>query len=478
MNHFNRAAFTLHRITGTFIAIFFCIWFLTGLVLLYHNFPRLDRNRAISISDPLPATLAFTDSLPSGLRSLDITSSGSETIIRWSGTDTSAVCTPSGNPLPPVTFADAYATASRWLDAPIARVDTLTERDQWIMYSRYLDELPIYKFFYDDSDGSELYVASRSAEPLQFTTRESRFWAWIGAIPHKLYFPALRADVDSWKTWLHTGATICLIASVTGLYVALLLWIKTRRRTRRWRNPMKGKLLRFHFTLGLIFALPLISWSVSGLFTIQKVPSWLVPVEGPEYISSSKLWGRGMLAAEEYRLDYATVLRAFPEARAVSYGRVGKIPVITVTTPETDTILDASSPTIRPLSIPRGTVENSVRRLFGDSIPMTIETIHEPDNLYFGILYDPVLPVYRVRLETPGSPVLYINPSNGDVTYYNDNRRAKKLLFSGLHYLNLRIFAGHPTAWYVTIWILCLTGIVFCFTSAQLGWRYIKRKLS
>ncbi|MDE6813561.1 MAG: PepSY domain-containing protein [Duncaniella sp.] len=477
MNPLNRATFTIHRVTGTFIAIFFCMWFFTGLVLLYHSFPRLDRSRAMSISDSLPERLGFTDSLPSGLRSLSISSSGARTIVSWSTADTVVVCTPEGKPVGPATYVDALQTASRWLDAPIVRVDTLTERDQWIMYSRYIGELPIYKFHYGDKNKSELYVASRSAEPLQFTTLRSRFWSWVGAIPHKLYFPSLRADVDRWKMWLHTGAAICLIASLSGLYIAIILWVKTRRHTGRWCNPLRGRLMRLHFTLGLIFALPLISWSISGLFALQKVPSWLVPFEGPEYVSSSKLWGRGMTDADKYKLDYATVLNAYPDARIVNYGRIGSIPTIEVSTPDSYLIFDASSSELRPLDIPRQTVEDCVSHLFGEDIPMTIETINEPDNLYYGIKSTPPLPVYRVRLDYPGSPVLYIDPSDGDVTFYNDNRRTRKILFSGLHYLNLRVFAGHPGAWYMTLWILCITGIVFCLTSAILGWRYIKRKL-
>ena len=94
------------------------------------------------------------------------------------------------------------------------------------MYSRYLDELPIYKFYFDDPAGSQVYVASRSGEVLMYTDRKSRTWAWMGAIPHKLYFPAIRSDVDRWKVWLLVGSSLCLIASLSGLYAGLYVWIK------------------------------------------------------------------------------------------------------------------------------------------------------------------------------------------------------------------------------------------------------------
>ena len=41
MNTANRIIQRLHRFTGTVIAIFFIMWFVTGIVLLYHGYPRV-----------------------------------------------------------------------------------------------------------------------------------------------------------------------------------------------------------------------------------------------------------------------------------------------------------------------------------------------------------------------------------------------------------------------------------------------------
>lgn len=475
MNLGNRAVFSVHRITGTVIALFFFMWFFTGLVMIYHGFPRIDKSRVLAAEAPLPASTVLPDTLPDGLKSLSITSAAGRCVIDMATADTAVTCLADGRPVGEVTFADAEATANRWLDARISRVDTLSERDRWTMYTRYLDELPLYKFYYDDGDGGELYVSSRTAEPLQYTTAATRAWAWAGAIPHKLYFPAIRSDVDVWKGWLLTGAGLCLAATLSGIYVALFLWIRTRRHTGRWINPMRGRIMRLHFTLGLIFAIPLVTWSISGLFAMQKVPQWMVSVDGPENVSYTRLWGRGMLPTESYRLSYSAIHNRYPEMRRVEYGRAGSTPTVTVTTPDSTVVLDASYPTPRRLMLTEADVESAAHKLFGDETAIDVSLIADYDNLYFSVLYELRLPVYRVRADNADGSVLYIDPDSGDITYLNDNRKLRKILFSGLHYLNLRPFAGHHALWTVTIWLLCLTGMVFCLTSAWLGAMYIGR---
>lgn len=48
-----------HRILGTLLSILFCMWFLSGLVMIYHTFPRVKQADRWSRMDYLKA-----DSLP------------------------------------------------------------------------------------------------------------------------------------------------------------------------------------------------------------------------------------------------------------------------------------------------------------------------------------------------------------------------------------------------------------------------------
>jgi hypothetical protein len=60
------------------------------------------------------------------------------------------------------------------------------------MYTRYLNEMPIYKLYFTNPEKQQLYISSKTGEVLQFTDKAQRSWAWLGAIPHKFYFPFIR----------------------------------------------------------------------------------------------------------------------------------------------------------------------------------------------------------------------------------------------------------------------------------------------
>ncbi len=477
MNKAVRTLFSLHRITGTIIALFFLMWFFTGLVLIYHSFPRLSSAATYSHMSALPQTINMPDTLPQQLKSLSIRSFQGQTVLQWKAGKSTVTITDNNESLRPVTFQTVRDVAADWIDAPIAKVDTLYDRDQWIMYSRYERDMPIYKFYFDDPDQHQLYIASRTATPLQLTDRTQRFWSWIGAIPHKFYFPFMRRDVDKWKIWLALGGSLCLIASLSGLIVALYLWIRNRLHTSRWYNPFKTRLLRLHFTFGLVFAIPLIAWSISGIMSMQKVPTWIVPIEGERYVSQRDMWGGGMLPLSQYRLSYATLRQAYPELKQIDYTRRGSIPVYDIIVGDTTLMIDASTDTVRPLFIPPADIFAGLRNIHGDDAPIHVTLQNHYDSQYFSISGRAELPVYKATVDNPDGSLYYIDPRDGHITYLNHNKILRRYLFSGIHYLNLSCFTGHPLLWKVCMWIICLAGIVFCFTSAWLGVKYIRRKL-
>ncbi len=43
-----------------------------------------------------------------------------------------------------------------------------------------------------------LYISSRTGTAVQLTTASQRFWNWMGAIPHWIYFTSLRERPELW----------------------------------------------------------------------------------------------------------------------------------------------------------------------------------------------------------------------------------------------------------------------------------------
>ena len=121
------------------------------------------------------------------------------------------------------------------------------------------------------------------------------------------------------------------------------------------------------------------------MFAMRKVPQWLVPVEGRETVSFTKLWGRGMLPIEEYRLSYDSIISAYPSARNIVYGKTGDIPVCRVVMPDSTVELDASFASPTKIHISLQAAEKAVGKLFGDSLAISSELMTAYDNNYFSI---------------------------------------------------------------------------------------------
>ena len=166
-----RLVYSVHRVLGAITSLLFLMWFVTGLILVYHSFPDAtaqDKNRALeAITDSLPSMDVLLDRIPNVTEVRDIQLAqrdGSAYFTITSKKDTYSVSADSTKSLPPITLNTIDNMAKRMVNAPIAKIDTLEERDVWIMYAKYSRELPIYKVHLDDQDQHQLYISSQSGE--------------------------------------------------------------------------------------------------------------------------------------------------------------------------------------------------------------------------------------------------------------------------------------------------------------------------
>ena len=191
----------IHRILGLILCILCFSWFISGIVMIYHSFPRVsqeDRFTRAEILDTngLPAIQDVLLRLPAKTptRGLSLNNPYGDPVFSIGGgrqrieiyADTNVVA-------PVINYALCENRAVRWCtNRKITRVDTLHSLDQWIPLAHYKREFPIYKFYFEGPEKYQLYVSSRTADILQFTNSNNRFWAWFGAIPHWVYFTVIR----------------------------------------------------------------------------------------------------------------------------------------------------------------------------------------------------------------------------------------------------------------------------------------------
>ncbi len=477
---FRKLFLTFHRIAGVVAALFLAMWFISGLVLVYHSFPNVTqeekymRMEMFSENDSLPDISALRSLLP------DTVKIGRAYINKFDdrvvanihhGKTHLRLDAITGKPVGEIDENQLNNLATRWSSGTITRIDTLQQREMWIMYNRYLKELPIYKIYFDDADKHQLYVSSRTGEVQQFTGRSGRLWAWLGAIPHKLYIPMLRDNSSLWADTITVIAVICLVASVTGIYLGVSVLVKNYRRNRKLGSPYKKKWYHWHYVSGLVFGLFVVSWSISGTMSVKKIPQWIVKSHRtvPERIA-----GRGIGTAS-YRLTPQVILNHFDSVKQIEWRRFQKRPVIEVVSGSRTVCLDASVDYIKELNLSSEEIKSAVAKNHkGENIDA--EIITEADNYYVAWKKELPLPVCRVTVDDADHSTYYVNPSTGDFRYVSDNRRAKRWLFHILHYFNHQWFANKPVLWTMLIWTTALGCAVVSVSGVWLSWRYVGRK--
>ena len=144
-------------------------------------------------------------------------------------------------------------------------------------------EYPIYHYALNDGHGSELYLSSRTGRALQLTDRSSRFWAWVGAIPHWIYITRLRATGrQPWTDTVLWLSGIGIAMTLTGIIVGIRAMVQTRRRSSnagaRGLTPYVKPLFRWHHLFGLCFGLFVLTWIFSGFMSLADAPQMLWPV--------------------------------------------------------------------------------------------------------------------------------------------------------------------------------------------------------
>lgn len=459
--------FEIHKITGLSIAVFFSMWFVTGIVLVYHPYPKVSEKIMLKKKETLPSSLPELSSVLSKVdgkvKSLSLKQFQGQTLFSF-------------DEAPDITFDVVEKVAKHWIDAPIKRVDTLRQREQWVLFTKYDKELPIYKFYFDDAQKHELFISGRTAEVLQMTTSRQRLWAWLGAIPHKFYIPCIRRDVDVWQNMVAIMSGICLIAALTGWLLGILLWIKRYQKKHVWQNPYKKRWYRWHFSFGLVFGIFLIGWALSGIFAMQRVPQWMVPMEGDYSFKTSRLWGRGLLPMEAYQLDYRKLKDTYPDLKEVEWLRFADIPTYRVITGQDDFLVDASTDEIKSLQIPEETIVKGLKKVHGEEVEMKVSLLNEFDNYYLSRRVDLELPVYKIEVADANGSLYYVNPSTGYVRYLNNNKIVRKWLFNGIHYLDIDWLVARPWLWYTCIWVLCGGCLVVCISGLVLAWRVLTPK--
>lgn len=460
----------VHRILGLALSILFLLWFLSGMVMMYHTYPGITQQQRMQHAERLAVTGSVT--LPAGAAAI--------ALERLAGRDVCIIQTEdaehlwdvrTGKEIKCFTANELMQVARRWTAATPTLIGTLSEIDVWLIGAMPFRDFPVYHYALNDGRGSELYLSSRTGRALQLTDRESRFWAWVGAIPHWIYIKQLRAaGRQPWTGVVLWLSGLGIVMTLSGIILGVRSWVLARRRKRL--TPYAKPLYRWHHVFGLCFGLFVLTWIFSGFMSLADAPEMLWPIHGRH--SAKDIYAQ-RLCPQHFRLDIADVV-ASGDVKRVELMEMGGLPFYRIFTARDEYLVDAGTTAVRRTELDTGQCCRIVQALHHAGARVQATMLNEYDNYYVSQKRPLPLPVCRVSVDNADGSTYYINPRNGACRYLNHNKRAGKWMYTGLHALNTPFFAAHPLLRRTVLWLLLLGGTVVSLTGVILAFRYLRRK--
>jgi len=222
----------VHRWLGVALCLLFLLWFPSGFVMMYWDYPQVrpaDRLSHLAPLDPKTIRLAPADAAakagaqPSG--AIRLTTYAGRPVYRFGGRgDLTVVYADTGEEQVEFSQNDLARIAQMWTGHSVkeAKVAAVEQVDVWTLQNRIRDLQPLWKFTWPD--GQQLYISEANGEVIQYTTTASRVGAYFGAIPHWLYFTPLRRNGPLWSKVVIWSSGIATVAALLGLVVAVWMY--------------------------------------------------------------------------------------------------------------------------------------------------------------------------------------------------------------------------------------------------------------
>ena len=469
-----KLAILVHRWLGVFFCLLFAMWFLSGIVMMYWSYPevsaadRLARSTALDPSQ-IQVSPAEAASGAGDLVAGDIESLIQRPVYRFRGAPSQRlVYADTGDPVPAVSQALALEIASAWTGQPSAAArfgGSLTEEDQWTVSGTFRALRPLLKYSWPD--GEEVYVSSVTARVEQYTTRASRAWAYLGAIPHWLYFTPLRKNGAAWSRVVIWCSGIATGAAILGLIVGV--WIAVPA----GRIPYVG-MKHWHTWFGLVFGAVAATWAFSGMLSMDPFPLEAEDEAGPAIAG----------ALRGGRLDISAFAAKHPREALAPHGVkqldlalfAGEPVYVARTTAQELTIVPVHGEPARDFDHRR--ILDLVAKAVEPARIAEARLVTEYEAYYLDRKHELPLPVLFVRLDGAQGSMYYIDPRTARiVASYGSGGRWNRWLYHGLHSIDLPWLYQHRPAWDVVVLALLIGGASLAVTSVVLAWQFLRRKV-
>lgn len=488
-----RSLIFVHRWLGVALCAIFLLWFPSGIGMMYWDFPsvspgdRLERAPALD-----PSTIRLSPAEAAAKAGVEPSSQvrlntfDGRPVYRFGPGGEAIVYADTGDDQFDVPKAMMDRLASAWTGQPAssATVHAVEEVDQWTVPSRLRDLAPLWKYSFPD--GQQAYISQATGEVEQYTTTASRWGAWVGAIPHWLYFTPLRKHGPQWSRIVIWSSGIGTFSAVLGVVIGI--WMYSPSKRYRYAGvptsiPYRGQ-KRWHTVAGLIFGLGAATWAFSGMLSMDPFPTRSGGPTGGR---------RGPGGAS---IPQALRGRFQMEPFAAKHPREALAQLAGLPVKELQLTSFADEPVYLATLAGDGTrivpVEGQPRAEFDrqriiDVVTMAAEAnggvqisqLDQYDRYYRDRRRQRPLPVLMAQVSDAGRTRYYIDPKTARVVgNYNSGNWVNRWLYHGLHSLDFPWLYNYRPLWDIVVITFMVGGTALCVTSLILAWRVLGRKLT
>jgi hypothetical protein len=491
-----KVAIVCHRWMGVTFCLLFAWWFISGIFMMYWDFPeiseadRLARDEAIDASRVKVSPSAAYATLkrerpPAGAQLVMFAGRPAYRFRAGGGGGQTLVYADDGTRQEQCSDELALRLAADWTRQPgtQAQVQEMTDVDQWTIQGQFRSLEPLLKYSWPD--GEQAYVSESSCAVVQYTTRSSRTFAYLGAIPHWLYYTPLRKNGLWWSRIVIWSSGVATVAALLGLMVGISMYSPSKR---YWfvgeptSIPYRGQ-KRLHMIFGLFFGIIACTWAFSGMLSMDPFP-----VTSEAGVGSGG-GGNRMLAAlrggqlQMGPFDAKPPGEALAEVASQLHVKrldftwfVGDPVYLATEDPHHTRIIPVNGPPAE-----RFDTNRMIQVLKSASQPTglaEVRVIQQYDAYYEDRLREKPLPVILARLNDKEQTRYYIDPRTARVVGgYNSDLWMERWLYHGLHSLDFPWLYKHRPAWDIVVLSLLLGGTALCITSIILAWRVVRRKV-
>lgn len=487
---------SIHKWLGIALALFFFMWFASGIVLYFVPFPNLTQAERLSALPALQLMPGCCLTAEEAARRAGLQFSearlgmhGPAMVWRLLGRTRDEADSPrwhlldagTGAALPRLSHAQAAIVAEAFSGRRALGTEQL-ERDQWTVPQGLDPYRPLAKVRLEGEDGLELYVSLDAAEVVRDTRRGERFWNWLGAVPHWIYPTLLRQFPLTWHhvvVWLSIPGVI-LVASGIGLGIWQLFLNRSR-----W-IPYRKFWMRWHHIAGLVAAIFTLTWMFSGLLSMN--PFGVFSARGAPADERAQWLGAPVVAQENPAAALALAHAQGFAPRELDLVRVagqawyrlrGTDRQLLVRA-DRDAYSGGNRGMVAVAALPDAMLVDALGRLRPQAGHPQVIRIDAYDDLYYAsdlsdrnARHSRPLPALRAHW-TDGT-VVYADPASARIVLRVDSSgRWQRVLYHGLHSLDFAPLIARPWLRHVLVVGLSLMGLALCVTSCVIGWKALR----